>query len=153
MKNWLVIANAARARVLEQRDVSVASRGVAYAHVADLVHPQSRQKGIDLAGDRPGHARTEMRGLGGTSYLPRSDPREREHDRFAQELAKLIDKGVADGRCAGLVLVASSPFLGRLKARLGEQAKKAIARTVDADYTALEERELADRLAADQGMA
>ena len=153
MKNWLVIANAARARVLEEGDMAAASRGVAYTHVADLVHPQSRQKGIDLADDRPGHARTQSRGLGGTSYQPRSDPREHEHDRFAQELAKVIDKGVADGRCAGLVLVASSPFLGHLKAHLGEQAKKAIVRCVDVDCTALEERELADRLAANQGMA
>jgi protein required for attachment to host cells len=153
MKNWLVVANAARARVLEESDALHANRGVAYTHVADLVHPQSRQKGIDLAGDRPGHARTESRGLGGTSYLPRTDPREREHDRFAQELASLIDEGVADGRCAGVLLVASSPFLGHLKARLGERAKKAIVRTVDADYTALEERELAERLTAHQRLA
>jgi Protein required for attachment to host cells len=46
-----------------------------------------------------------------------------------------------------LVLVASSPFLGLLKGHLGEQAKKAIVRTVDADYTTLDEQALADRLA------
>jgi Protein required for attachment to host cells len=46
-----------------------------------------------------------------------------------------------------LVLVASSPFLGQLKAHLGAQAKKAIVRTLDADYTALDEHALAERLA------
>ena len=55
------------------------------------------------------------------------------------------------GRCAGLVLVASSPFLGHLKAHLGVQAKKALVRTVDADYTALRDRELAERLAEPEG--
>jgi protein required for attachment to host cells len=59
----------------------------------------------------------------------------------------MLDKGIAAQRCAGLVLVASSPFLGHLKAHLGAQASKAIVRTLDADYTALDERELADRLA------
>lgn len=145
MKNWLVIANAARARVLEESDTRPG-----YVHVADLLHPQSRQKGVALAGDRPGHAHAEGvgHGQGSTSYVPRTDPREREHDRFAREVAQLLEEGVAAHRCAGLVLVASSPFLGRLKSHLGEQARKAVIRTLDADYTALSEDELAQRLVA-----
>ena len=148
MKNWIVIANAARARVLEEGDTPGR-----YVHVADLVHPQSRQKGTALASDRPGHAHAEGRGLAGTSYAPHTDPREREHDRFARQLAQRLDDGVAAQHCAGLVLVASSPFLGHLKAHLGKQATKAILRTIDADYTALGERELAERLALPQSSA
>jgi protein required for attachment to host cells len=143
MKNWFVIANASRARVLEE-----GSRPGRYTHVADLVHPQSRQKGIALAGDRPGHAHAEGAGFAGTSFAPHTDPRERERDRFALEVAQLLDQGVADGRCAGLVLAASSPFLGHLKNHLGAQARKAVVRTLDADYTALTDRELGERLAA-----
>lgn len=142
MKNWLVVANASRARVLEESD-----KPGSYVHVADLVHPQSRQKGVDLASDRPGHAHAEGGGLAGTSFAPHTDPREREHDRFAREVAQRLDAGIAAHQCAGLVLVASSPFLGHLKAHLGEQARKAVVRTLDADYTALDERELAVRLA------
>lgn len=147
MKNWLVIANAARARVLEESDAPEGRVG-AYIHVADLVHPQSRQKGAALADDRPGHVEGLGHGLGSASYVPRTDPREREHDRFAREVAQMLDQGVAARRCAGLVLVASSPFLGHLKAHLGEQARQAIVYTLDADYTALEDRALAQRLAA-----
>ena len=142
MKNWLVIANAARARVLEETE-----RLHDYVHVADLVHPQSRQKGTALASDRPGHAHAQgpRHGLGGTSYVPHTDPREREHDRFARDVAQLLDNGVASHRCAGLVLVASSPFLGRLNSHLGPQARKAVVRMVDADYTALRDDELSQR--------
>jgi hypothetical protein len=146
MKNWMVIANAARARVLEEAD-----KPHTYTHIADLVHPQSRQKGEALAYDRPGYAEGSAPGLAGAVYPPRTDPRERERDRFAQQVAKLLDEGIAGGRCAGLVLVASSPFLGHLKAHLGVQAKKAIVRTVDADYTALRDRELSERLAEPEG--
>jgi protein required for attachment to host cells len=146
MKNWIVIANAARARVLEEGE-----NPGHYVHVADLVHPQSRQKGTALASGRPGHVHAEGRSWTGTSYAPHTDPRERERGRFAHELAQRLDEGVAEQLCAGLVLVASSPFLGHLKAHLGKQATKAILRTIDADYTALDERELFERLAQPHG--
>ncbi|MDO9313567.1 MAG: host attachment protein [Burkholderiaceae bacterium] len=143
MKNWLVVANASRARVLEESDTPGQ-----YVHVADLLHPESRQKGGELVGDRPGHVDRIGHGLGSTAYAPHTDPREREHDRFAREVATLLNGGVADGRCAGLLLVASNPFLGHLKSHLGAQARKAIVRTVSKDLTGQREDELAQFLQA-----
>jgi len=146
MKNWLVVANAARARVLEE-----AGKPGGYTHVADLVHPQSRQKGSDLAGDRPGRAPgPAAHGASSSAYDARTAPREREHEHFAHELATVLNEGIAAGRCAGLVLVASDPFLGHLKKQLSTQAHKALLRTVAADYTALNEHELTLRLAPPQ---
>lgn len=142
MRNWLVIANASRARVLEETDAPGA-----YVHIADLVHPQSRQKGAALASDRPGQVKGVGHGLGNASYIPPTDPRERERDRFAREVAHILNQGVAAHQCAGLVLVASSPFLGHVKAHLDAQAARALLRTVDADYTQLANSELAQRLA------
>lgn len=141
MKNWLVVANASRARVLEQSGAP----GL-YTHVADLIHPESRQKGSELAGDRPGHVDRLGHGLGSTAYAPHTDPHQREHDHFARELAKLLDDGVADGRCGGLLLMASNPFLGQLKSRLGEQARRAVVRTVPKDGTGLRDDQLAELL-------
>lgn len=141
MKNWLVVANAGSARVLEEG----AKRG-GYTHVADLVHPASRQKGVELGTDRPGHVEGTGHGLGSAAYMPRSDPHRHEHDRFAQEVAALLNSAVADGRCAGLVLCASNPFLGLLKAHLSEHAREAVLRSVPSDYTSLRDDELADRL-------
>lgn len=141
MKNWLVVANAAKARVLEE-----AARPGAYIHLADLVHPQSRQKGTALAGDRPGHVNSLGQRSGGTAYPSRTDVREREHDRFAREVAQAVNDGVAGGQCAGVVLVASNPFLGHVKAHLSEPARKALLRCVASDYTALPDAELAQRL-------
>jgi protein required for attachment to host cells len=143
MKNWLVVANAAKARVLEMGD-----KPGAYVHLADLVHPQSRQKGVDLGGDRPGHANALGQGSGGTALPSRTDAREREHDRFAREVAGAVNDGVAAGQCAGVVLVASNPFLGQVKGHLSEQARKSLVRCVPSDYTALRDDELAQRLSA-----
>ncbi len=144
MKNWLVVANAARARVFED-----AAEGEPLRTVADLVHTQSRQKGAELATDRPGHVEGQGHGLGSASYVPRTDAREREHDRFAREVAALLNHGIADGSCAALVLVASNPFLGQLKSHLGAQAAKAVLRTVASDYTMLPDDEIARRVHAE----
>ena len=47
---WIVVANASRARVLEQQNASDRN----YTLLADLEHPNSRLKGEHLASDRPG---------------------------------------------------------------------------------------------------
>jgi protein required for attachment to host cells len=140
MKNWLLVANAARARILEEAEPG------SYVHVADLVHPQSRQKGSELASDRQGHVKGSGPGPGGTAYGPRTDPRERERDQFAQQVAKQLSDGVAAGQCAGMILVASNPFLGDVKSHLSAQAHKALLRTVPSDLTAVADGDLAQRL-------
>lgn len=144
-RNWFVIANAARARVLEETD-----KPGKCTHVADLVHPQSRQKGVEIAtvhgGDRPGHVMGTGHGLGSTSYTPRTDPRRREHAQFAREVADAVNEGVAAGRCGGVTLVASDPFLGQLKSHLNVQSRKLLLRTVSSDYTTLPEQEVLRRI-------
>ncbi|MCW5632864.1 MAG: host attachment protein [Rubrivivax sp.] len=147
MKNWIVVANAARARVLEEADAGTGQAAPRYVHVADLVHPAGRQKGSQLAADRPGRVAGTGHGLGSAKFVPRTDPHEREREHFALELARLLEGGIAEGRCAGIVLVASHPFLGVLRSHLGARAEKAVLRTLAADYTGLDEVTIAARLA------
>ncbi len=146
MKNWVVVANAAKAKVLEETEHSGK-----YLHRADLVHPSSRLKGIELGTDRPGHVVSPGFGPGSAAYPPRTDVREREHEHFAREVATLLNDGVAAGQCAGIVLVASNPFLGCLKAQLSEQAEKRLLRTVPSDYFGLSDAELAQRIGGAAG--
>lgn len=145
-RNWLLVGNASRARVLEEGDVP----GV-YTHVADLVHPQSRLKGDELpeahGGDRPRHVDSGGQGFGGSEYQPHTDPHRRERERFAREVAAALNGGVAAGRCAGLTLVASDPFLGHVKSHLSVQSRKLLLRTVASDYTSVRDDELAQRIA------
>lgn len=140
-RNWLVVANAARARVLEE----TAEAG-SYRHVFDLVHPQSRMKGQQLAAQRPGRVEGIGHGLGNVGLQPRTDPREREHDRFSREVARAVNDGVAQDRCAGFTLVASDPFLGQLKSHLNGQSRKLLLRAVASDFTSLSDAEIARRL-------
>jgi protein required for attachment to host cells len=138
MKNWWVVANAARARILEENG----QPGV-YVLKAEYEHASSRLKGMALGSTAPGHGQGGGHGAGSGAYTPRGDVREREHDRFAQQLADRLNEGVAAGHCTGLVLVASNPFLGLLKSHLGVQAHKAILHALPNDFTAFPEDELA----------
>jgi protein required for attachment to host cells len=140
--DWYVIANASRARILER-----GSAPEPWVDIATLVHPASRQPGQRLSHDRPGHVAGTGHGLGNSTYVPRTDPRQFEHERFAREIAETVDAAVAAGRCSGVVLVASNPFLGVLKAQLGTTARKLVRQTITHDFTTLSQSALYARLA------
>ena len=94
----------------------------------DFVHTQSRQKGHQLGFDQPGHVERGMGAgtRGGTDLSPRSDPRHKEHEHFAREIAQYLDKAVSSRRCERIVLIASDPFLGEVKAQLGPATARAV---------------------------
>ena len=83
--DWILIANSTRARLLQQeRDDRVTV-------LESFDHPQSRSKISDLVDDRAGHESTD-RSYGGTAYQPRTDARQKEHQRFARELAEFLER-------------------------------------------------------------
>jgi protein required for attachment to host cells len=141
-RTWIVVANAARARLCEfdPRDASL-------SELADFTHPASRQKGSDLATDRPGRAQKGEAGLR-TSFEPHTELHHKERQQFAHQLAQHLDLAVADGRCPKIALVASNPFLGELKAQLGGPAAKAVVATAATDLTHCALPELAQRVRA-----
>lgn len=140
-RHWYVVANSARARVLEHADGDSE-----WADVVDLVHPQSRWLSAKLADDRPGHGVGRSPGGGGSAYGPRTDPRQRERERFARELAHLLDAGIASGRCDDVVLVASQPFLGVLGQHLTPGVGRRVRATAPHDWTRLGDAMLVARL-------
>lgn len=141
-QEWIVVANAARARVF--------GRETSWGELEELqsfVHDASRLKVRELAHDRAGHHDTDS-GRGGTSYQARVDPHQRERLHFAHEIAHEVDAAFADGRCGRLVICASSPFLGELKAHLGASATKGLHAVHDLDLTTFDAGEIRRRLQA-----
>jgi protein required for attachment to host cells len=141
MKPQLIVtANAAHARLL-LRD----GEGDPLRPLAMLEHPDSRRKASELTDDRLGHDSMDQR-PGGVSHAPRTDPRHKEHARFAGELAGRIDALLREGECGSVVLLASDPFLGALQAHLSDAARKALRVALPLDYTALDLGALERRL-------
>lgn len=142
-RHWIVLANASRARICRYE------KGASdLTELADFVHPQSRQKGAELASDRGGHVEKDLgsTGRGGTQLAPRADPRDKAHESFARELATHMDHAVAGQQCRSWVLLASNPFLGELKAHLGKAASAALRASLPVDLTALQGPALRQRL-------
>lgn len=137
---WIVVANASQARFFT-RDSATA----ALVALTPMSHPASRAKGSELADDRPGHEATDN-SPGGNRFAPRSDPRRKEHRRFAREIADRLDEALADDAFKSLWIVASDPFLGELKPALSAPVRHRLQLAVDSDFTSLEVGEIERRL-------
>jgi len=138
---WIVIADGSRARLFEQTQP-----GQQWRELRAWVHPATRLRTESLAFDQLGRASKGQPGA--TSFVPRTTPRQREHRRFAQELARHLDLGVRAGQCDGLVLIASSALLGELRQALPTQASKRVRWSAPVDLTAYTGRELEARVEA-----
>ena len=134
----VLVANAARARLFERDAQNTAMR-----ELATFVHPQTRLKGTALGHDRPGLAH---KGVASTAFPPHTDPHRKEHAEFARELAQRLEALALEARHPRLVLLASNPFLGELKAHLGGTAKRWLQVALPLDLTAFEGAELEQRV-------
>jgi len=136
---WVMVANSSRARLFERR-----AAGSDLALVREFEHPESRAKGGDLVSDRPGHTATDQGRR--TALDPDTEPKRIAQEQFARELGHALEQGRVQNRYGGVVLVASAPFLGILRAQLPEGVRAQVREAIDKDYTALAERELAAQL-------
>ena len=137
---WILVANAGLAKLYANHGVN---KGVAL--IGQNEHPESRGKGIDLVSDRPGS--NQGHGNEHGSFVPATSPKENAADHFALELGRLLEDGRVKNHYERLILVASSPFIGRLKGHLSDGVRKLITGSVDKDYTSVSERELVELLA------
>ena len=137
---WILVANASLAKLYANHGPS---KGL--ERVGEYLHPESREKALNLVSDRPGHY--QGRGNGHGSYVPATDPKRHEAERFSLEIARMLDDGRTHGRYERLVLVASSPFIGLLKGCMSNPVAKLVTASVDKDYTSASDKELAGHLA------
>ncbi|MDO8456177.1 MAG: host attachment protein [Burkholderiaceae bacterium] len=144
-KTWVLIANAERARCFERH-----ATDHSLTELADFVHPYPQTNIIsetslgDRSGDAgKGHGRT---GHAGTQFESHTEPHAKERGIFARQLADYLNKGVAEQRCNGLVLITSSPMLGKLRPLLSSAAEKMVQSSVTSDLTRYTGPELKERI-------
>ena len=123
---WVVIADAARARIFEQETATSPLH-----ELTDLVHGESALHAGDLGtGGRGGTV-----SIGSQKSLRQSDPQltpsETHAERFAKEVTEHLNRSRAQGSFDSLVLIAEPRFLGRLRANVDSATEKLLAFTVD----------------------
>jgi protein required for attachment to host cells len=107
--NWILIANATRARVLAKE------AGGATEVLESFVHPAGR----------------------GQPVSPITDPREKSYTRFAHELAQHIEQDARQGHLCSLVIFAPRPFLDELVAALGKSGRDLLCGAHEMDLTSV----------------
>ncbi|MFZ4481469.1 MAG: TCP-1/cpn60 chaperonin family protein, partial [Rhodoferax sp.] len=138
-----MIANSHRARCFER-----AAPDQALTELADFVSAPTAALKPSGNGDRSGdagkgHGRT---GHAGTQFEPHTKAPAKQRASFARQLADHINRGVAAKKCSELVLIASSPMLGRLRPGLSQTAVQALRRSVVGDLTRYQGPELKERV-------
>lgn len=138
---WIIVADGSRARLFEQeRPEGRLLELKAWVHTASRLRTESLAYG-PLGRASKGHT-------GSTSFVPRTAPREREHQRFAHELAQHLDHGLRAGQCGALVLIASNAMLGLIRRDLPAAAARRVMWSAAVDLTPYDGRELRSRIEA-----
>ncbi|MDP3708982.1 MAG: host attachment protein [Polaromonas sp.] len=140
--DWILIANASQARLLQRE------HGNLLVVLDSFEHPESRSKISDLADDKMGWEKAD-RGFGGSAYQAPMDAKQKEHMRFARELADHLEPQALQGSFRSLAIFASSPFLGELKTELGAATARLLSSTHDLDLTSFDLGELEQRVASE----
>jgi len=140
-RTLIVIANASLARLFD-RD----SDNGGLIPVATLQHAESRLPGRELADDRPGHEATDR--AGSHVLQPRHDVRRQEHEKFAHDIAATLRRRFAGNEFNELWLLASSPFLGELRAAIDPPVLATVRVAQPSDLTSFGLLEIEDRLRA-----
>lgn len=137
--NWILVANATEARILQQEP------GSPLVVVQAYHHPASRVRSSELGDDKAGRE-LSGRGFGGAAFEPHVDAQSKEHLHFARELADALEAGAQAGSYASLTIHASSHFLGELKHALGDATRRLLTSTHDVDLTSFGVQEIEQRL-------
>jgi len=116
--DWILIANATRARVLQQEP------GSAMVVLESFVHPAGR----------------------GQPSEPLLDAKRKECTRFAHELARYLEHEGRQGHFRSLTIFASASFLAELRAALGKITRRLLAGLHELDLTSVGVAELERRV-------
>lgn len=139
MNTWVLVASASEARIFGTDRI-----GEAMECMKEFSHPESREKGSELASDRPGHS--QSKGTGHGAMVESSDPKEYEAERFAGELARELENGRTSNAYKKLVVVAAPHFHGLLNNHMNEQTRAMVVNDIQKDLTDCETRDLPGRL-------
>lgn len=134
---WILIANASRAHLYANDGPRKGLKSI-----REFAHPESRVRAAGLVTDRQGQFGPGNKQ--GAFVGP--DPKVHESQRFAHELASVLEDGRTGNRYTRLIIAASPAFLGQLNDCLSAQTAQLISQRIKKDYTQTDARTLSDHL-------
>lgn len=147
--NWIVSANAGRARIFSQ-----AQSTAPLQEVNDIVNTAVRLRTSetetdDIALRSASKSRHSVGAPTPTSgYQPNQTPHEHQTELFARNVADFLLQGHREGRFRQLFLVASPEFLGVLRQLLDPQLASLVRLEINKDYTQFSAEQLREQIQA-----
>ena len=139
-KTWVLVADGARARILEN-----GGPGTGLAPALGFDFAASHAPTRDFGADKPG--RVVGGGVGSHhAFEPKIDWHTFEKHLFAKELAKALESALHKAAFDDLVLVAPPKALGELRLALAEGVKSRVSGEVGKDLTHVSVHELGSHL-------
>jgi len=135
---WIVVADGAKARILERQGVHGT---LAPASDRCFAEAEARQPTRDVGADRPGRVH-ESADTTRHAMEPRVDWHRFAKEQFARDVAAALEKAALDRLYGNLILVAPPRTLGDLRQALGSHARSLVAGEVPKDLTNLPDHEL-----------
>ena len=126
---WIIIADGARARVLEH-----AGPGKGLHEVSGLERKQTPLRNADIVSDKPGRSMASV-GYGRSAMEPPSDPAARREADFIGNIAVLLDEKLKKGAFDRLILAAAPQALGDLRKSISPQLQQKVMAEVSKDLT------------------
>jgi protein required for attachment to host cells len=140
VKTWVLVADAGRARVLEQ---SGRESTLSLVEGLDLENPIAKTS--DTARDSLPRAFDSV-GEGRHAIEPRSDPRRAEKKEFALELAGRLDAALEKRAYDRLIIIAPPQMIGDLRPALSDRVRDRLAHELVLDLAHAPITEIAQRL-------
>ena len=126
---WVVVADGARARALENTGVG---KGLDPSPILEMeVEPRPTR---DLGSDRPGRVHDRF-GPGRHAMQPKADWHRQDKADFLKSVAERLDSAAQDGAFDRLVLIAPPTAMGHLRAALNDKTRASIAGEITKDLT------------------
>jgi protein required for attachment to host cells len=120
---WILVANSAKARILEDSGEQNPLK-----LVREIDNPDGRAHAADLVTSPAGRSQNSTGQH--ASLASHTDPHRNTQQRFAHELIELLDAGRRSNSFDGLIIASSSPFLGMLLDECGEQLRHDLRRSI-----------------------
>lgn len=133
---WILVANGSLAKIFKIEKNSILTE------VAEIQHPESRQKEIDLVSSKPGRTFGSMGTGVRHAYERPHTQKNTELHIFAKSLSDYLEAARTKGDFAKLYISANPQFLGILRQTLSSNTHQLIAGEVDKDMTHLTSAEI-----------
>lgn len=137
---WIVVCDGARGRILVNR-----GRGTGLNEIESAENPDARTPTRALGAERPGRVHDSV-GQGRHGMAPPADWHEFEKERFAKEMAAMVNTAALENKFDRVILVAPPRVLGDLRPALNAQATAKVGGEIGKDLTKLSVHDLGPHL-------